>query len=710
MTRRLATAWLLVALIVGFYWQLVLTGRVTWMDGPDTSRQVLPWLQFQAGEWHAGRVPLWDPNHWFGQPLIGQAQPGVVSPLNWVLFAVPLKHGWLRESALNWYFVLIHFLAAWFAYKLARELGCQRLASVAGGVIFSLAGWLGDSQWPQMLAGAIWTPLVFLYLLRVARMQRPLAASILGGFFLGVAWLSGHHQIPIFTSLAAAGTWAWIVARAPRLWRACACFWILAAMAGAAQTLPSLEYGHLAVRWVGAPDVVGWNQVVPYDVHHTFSLHPASLLGVVVPGLRTHPEPYLGPIICTLALIGLALAWRRRGTALMAAIAAGGLLYSMAPNGLLHGPLYALVPMVEKARSPSAATCLFCLGAAMLAALGTDTLLAGRPGRWRYYATGGSLLFGAAVVMDRLVRGNHFDDRILRIALCACLLGALLLVRHRLAAMAVLALALVDLSNVTAAAWPTRDNTVRMATLTALGAHSDIAAFLRQQPGLPRVDVDGDVIAYNFGDWYGLPQAGGYLASLTENVHAQDAYSPHMRHLLGIGFAVRTAPNEFYQEEVYRSPAGLKVYRHPDVQRRVFSIHQTMQVPAADMQAQIYVHRDELTSTVLLATSPPPLQRCAATDDVRLNAYTASRVSIRADMACAGMVILTDTWYPGWEAHIDGRPAVIHEAYGMVRGVVVPAGLHELEFRYRPWSVLLGMVLTLAAALVALAAKSASLH
>src|SRR5437667_5625755 len=49
---------LLLVICVCFFWKLLLTNQYTWLDSPDTANQVLPWLQFQAGEWHQGRFPL----------------------------------------------------------------------------------------------------------------------------------------------------------------------------------------------------------------------------------------------------------------------------------------------------------------------------------------------------------------------------------------------------------------------------------------------------------------------------------------------------------------------------------------------------------------------------------------------------------------------------------------------------------------------------
>src|SRR5258708_34500556 len=142
LVSRLAGPAALTALVILVHWKLVLTNQYTWLESPDLSNLVLPWLQFQAGEWHRGRFPMWDPNSWFGQPLFGQAQPGSAYPLNWLLFLVPFHHGWLQEIALHWYFVLTPCLAAVTRYALCRGLGRSRVASILGGALYSLGGYV----------------------------------------------------------------------------------------------------------------------------------------------------------------------------------------------------------------------------------------------------------------------------------------------------------------------------------------------------------------------------------------------------------------------------------------------------------------------------------------------------------------------------------------------------------------------------------------
>jgi uncharacterized membrane protein YfhO len=82
-----------------------------------------------------------------------------------------------------------------------------------------------------------------------------------------------------------------------------------------------------------------------------------------------------------------------------------------------------------------------------------------------------------------------------------------------------------------------------------------------------------------------------------------------------------------------------------------------------------------------------------------------SRILVTADMGCTGMVVASETFFPGWQALVDSRPVPIYEIDGALRGVVAEAGIHRIEMSYRPRSVYAGGLMTLIglAAAVALA-------
>ncbi len=106
-----------------------------------------------------------------------------------------------------------------------------------------------------------------------------------------------------------------------------------------------------------------------------------------------------------------------------------------------------------------------------------------------------------------------------------------------------------------------------------------------------------------------------------------------------------------------------------------------------------------------VVTGDGPAPDPAAGGTAAITAYASERVVVRVDGA-GGLLVLTDALYPGWEATLDGAPAQLYAADGLFRGVLVPAGAHEVVFAFRPISFRLGAGVSLVglAALVAGAA------
>ena len=71
--------------------------------------------------------------------------------------------------------------------------------------------------------------------------------------------------------------------------------------------------------------------------------------------------------------------------------------------------------------------------------------------------------------------------------------------------------------------------------------------------------------------------------------------------------------------------------------------------------------------------------------------YTPNRASLSVSCPGSCYLVLSDLYLPGWQASIDGQPARIYRTDAVVRGVFVPAGSHQVEFRYRPRSVIVGL-------------------
>lgn len=82
--------------------------------------------------------------------------------------------------------------------------------------------------------------------------------------------------------------------------------------------------------------------------------------------------------------------------------------------------------------------------------------------------------------------------------------------------------------------------------------------------------------------------------------------------------------------------------------------------------------------------------------------YATNQVSIDVDAPKASWLVLTDVYYPGWSAFIDGAQTPIYRAYGVVRAIQVSPGIHQVVFRYNPESFKEGSEISLVSLIVLL--------
>jgi hypothetical protein len=81
----------------------------------------------------------------------------------------------------------------------------------------------------------------------------------------------------------------------------------------------------------------------------------------------------------------------------------------------------------------------------------------------------------------------------------------------------------------------------------------------------------------------------------------------------------------------------------------------------------------------------------------RLARYGPRDVVVECDNPAPGYLVLTDTFYPGWRATVDGEPSPIYQANFLFRAVPIDAGRHTIAFHYAPTSFWLGAGSSLAA-------------
>jgi len=146
----------------------------------------------------------------------------------------------------------------------------------------------------------------------------------------------------------------------------------------------------------------------------------------------------------------------------------------------------------------------------------------------------------------------------------------------------------------------------------------------------------------------------------------------------------------------------VKIYENLDVLERAFLVHKAVVV--TDDEDALALMRDETfdpAAEVILGAEPwrrfQPSQGC---EPAQVTHYAPERVEIEVTAGAPGYLVLTDAWYPGWEATVDGERVPVYRADLLFRAVALDAGNHRIVFTFRPMSLRVGAGVSLAGLVV----------
>ncbi len=141
----------------------------------------------------------------------------------------------------------------------------------------------------------------------------------------------------------------------------------------------------------------------------------------------------------------------------------------------------------------------------------------------------------------------------------------------------------------------------------------------------------------------------------------------------------------------------IRVFRVPDPLPRAFAVSG---VRVADGIPALELLRDaafDPALEVLLPDDAPARPIPGFSADVRIAVQKADRTRLETRLSHDGLVVLVDSFDPGWRVTVDGRHANLLRANVGFMAVRVPAGAHDIEFVYRPRALLVGLAFSLAA-------------
>ena len=701
--------------VITVFWKLALTKQYTFLDNNDLANMVVPRLQPAIYTIRHWSIQLWNPYEYFGQPSIGQVQPGVTSPFTFLLALAPLHNGHVQFFYIQLWFVFIHCLAGVFAWLLFRDLQCSAGPSIIGGILYATMGYYGNTEWPNNVQPAILAPLVFLFLLRSLRGRAPLKNAAWSGVMLGISWLCGHHDPPVMMSYAVAAIgMATAVPRATRRQAALRIAVLFAAMGlvAAVQILPALEYGKLSTRWTETGGKT-WNERVQFPEHEHASLKPPDLIHIVIPGgAGVYSDPFAGVVAISLAAIAIWSGFRRRKEIrLFTALAIGSLLWVMAGSDVLYGPLYALAPLIEKTREPIVALFLFAFAIAALAAIGAEVLISDpEPPREskivRTLVRAGIVVLILAFLLNSvkpaLIVAGLSMAPLSMAAFIALLLAGVYhawsrqLIGRKTALVFVGLLVVMEQGNEIGGDWAQVHDPNRNKLINSLVETQDLADWLSRQPNPKRVEKSTDV-AFNFGDWNRIDSANAYGASmLTQTIRLSGWWTERIGRMYGENYWLGRTPDRAGLQDVFTGKSGIKIWYDPGAFPRAWTVHRIVVAPnewnAYDM---MNTGDFDLRTTALTVHAKPSLPTCDGADKVTAIDDQPTSLFVQVDMACRGMLVVSDNFFPGWNAELDGNAVDIWKVNTAIRGVIVPAGRHTVTMKYRPVSVYFGFLLTL---------------
>jgi hypothetical protein len=154
------------------------------------------------------------------------------------------------------------------------------------------------------------------------------------------------------------------------------------------------------------------------------------------------------------------------------------------------------------------------------------------------------------------------------------------------------------------------------------------------------------------------------------------------------------------------APVGpVFVYRNPLAQPRAFMVGRYRLAPDRQEAERLLLASDfDPREEVILEEKPAAAISEPGRVDVAIASHGYTHVTARVATRAPGLLVLSDTLYPGWQATIDGRTTRIYRANVSQRAVLVPAGAHEVRFEFRSPTIRVGFWLSIGGILLLLAA------
>lgn len=700
----------------------------------DTIRQLYPWKTAGLAQIRNLSIPLWNPYNFSGSPLLANNQSSLFYPLNifYLLFSQPVA--WAILVALQ------PFLAGLGTYLFSRKIGMNVrgafLSAVAYGFCLFMSVFLEYNTMGHVMS---WLPFTLLAIELLIREIRPAGMLLFTGSITASAF-AGHLQLFIYVLMFGG---AYFIFRT-RMLRAkiratYAVLLVLALGITAIQLMPTFELIGLAAR---APQ------------EHQFLIEklliqPYQLIVMIAPDIFGNPATYnyllsdsypgnalyIGLVPLMFALLSLA-EWKKNGFIRLFSISALTLLLLIVRTPLTEF-LYRLPVPLLSTSSPTNSIFLLSFTLAILSGFGFEIWEKGKKS-FPLLLLAVPAALGIAWVTKMLMPDSVNTKNLLYSTLLFTLTAGIFVVprvkyRWQWACVAgIFILAIADSFYFFKKFNP-------FVPPALVFPATSVTGWLKQHTSYDRFWGLGTArIEANFASqyhiyspegydplypkWYGefiWSSDGGKLlrdftnrtrsdAAVSDGAAAPDTLkqgSPRKRTVdaLSVKYILdrsenasdeRTFPPD--QFRLLYEENGWKIFENLTSVPRVFMTENyAVYATAAEFESQFFDRRFDPRKTVLLNHRPPFSSGDSTQGSARILSYNPNSVTVETSANSDQILVLTDAYYPGWVAVIDGQVAEILKANWTLRAVPVPKGDHTVKFLYKPESFSMGAKTTI---------------
>lgn len=685
---------------------------------PDVIRQLYPWKILAIDELKNGMPPLWNPYNLSGSPLLANFQSAPYYPLNILYVFLPSLAAWTILVMLQ---VL---LSLWFTYLYARKLSVSPLASWFAGISYAASLYMTVIVEYNTIGHAIlWLPLIFLSI-EYLKEKWTKSWRLIFIFSLSSAALAGHPQIFFYLLLM---TWLYCFVRK----RAFMLFFysLLSIGIAAIQYIPGLELIQNAAR----------NEINPTDVVNKLLIKPWQLLMLAFPNIFGNPatrnywpaDTYAGKVtsigLIPLFFVPALLRIRQNSLIKLFLSIIVFVLILVTANPLTHILANTSIPLWSTS-NPTLMTFLLAFALSVGCALGIDAWTKEKHSVGRLRNRIFLVVIGFTITILLTFNRAVIYGFILALAILVAFTVAIRKPKFiHLALLFLLSVHMADLFIQFHKFNP-------MVPSSYVYPPAPVIEFLKQKKDLSRVWGYGNALlepnlatqlrlyssdGYDplYPRWYGefingskygsieeasrsdamiVPGFGELdLSNNTNRLRVLDALS--VRYILDRAENASTVktfpPNRF--RLVYEQD-GWKIFENLLAGPRAF-IAQSIETYEEKEEFARAFFRSEFdpTKTVLVEKTANLSLSKPQGGTAEIQSYTPNEITIQSQTTTDSLLFLSDTYYPGWLATIDGKETEIIKANYAFRSVVVPSGNHTVVFRYDPQSFSIGKILSI---------------